>query len=196
MFWRFLKPVLYNSESPSAAPAHPALHTGCWGDGLGWSSCSLSACLVLHATGAAGTWGLAIAEWAPCSSWDGNRGALAPQSAPQEQCFGTWDTPASWGLLFHLRDPMTAPSHEISSDLVCWIWAAAVSSLEHRQPVLLPKARGGRAIVGSWGEEMQGWGCAVGKSSAKPWSSTYDCLRLAYSRKYLGKYLRGFLLSD
>ena len=54
--WAFFNlRALYNSELPSTVPAHPPLRAGRWGDVLGWSCRSFSACLILHPVGEVGS---------------------------------------------------------------------------------------------------------------------------------------------
>lgn len=130
----FLPKFFGVSELPLAS-AHPLQQAGCWVSH--WAAVfSHAVFLYLLWMLSVGTWRLSVDEWVLWSRWDGNRDVIDIQSDPSEQLFGTNGLRHAHFLkagLFSLTWPrVTAPSPEISSDLIYGVWISAACYLGHR----------------------------------------------------------------
>lgn len=130
----FLPKFFGVSELPLAS-AHPLQQAGCWVSH--WAAVfSHAVFLYLLWMLSVGTWRLSVDEWVLWSRWDGNRDVIDIQSDPSEQLFGTNGPRHAHFLkagLFSLTWPrVTAPSPEISSDLIYGVWIPAACYLGHR----------------------------------------------------------------
>lgn len=130
----FLPKFFGVSELPLAS-AHPLQQAGCWVSH--WAAVfSHAVFLYLLWMLSVGTWRLSVDEWVLWSRWDGNRDVIDIQSDPSEQLFGTNGLRHAHFLkagLFSLTWPrVTAPSPEISSDLIYGVWIPAACYLGHR----------------------------------------------------------------
>lgn len=131
----FLSTFFDVSELPLAASAHPLQQAGCW---VSHWAAVFSHAVFLYSLWmlSVGTWRLSVDEWVLWSRWDGNRDVIDIQSDPSEQLFGTNGLRHAHFLkagLFSLTWPrVTAPSPEISSDLIYGVWIPAACYLGHR----------------------------------------------------------------
>lgn len=131
----FLPKFFDVSELPLAASAHPLQQAGCW---VSHWAAVFSHAVFLYSLWmlSVGTWRLSVDEWVLWSRWDGNRDVIDIQSDPSEQLFGTNGLRHAHFLkagLFSLTWPrVTAPSPEISSDLIYGVWIPAACYLGHR----------------------------------------------------------------
>lgn len=130
----FLPKFFGVSELPLAS-AHPLQQAGCW---VSHWAAVFSHAVFLYSLWmlSVGTWRLSVDEWVLWSRWDGNRDVIDIQSDPSEQLFGTNGLRHAHFLkagLFSLTWPrVTAPSPEISSDLIYGVWIPAACYLGHR----------------------------------------------------------------